>query len=153
MPAEKKSIWEKITILTSFIAAVTALIVTIAGLVTVQVESGKRDVVIADLPDQSITSDPIQDVPVTTQTTSAQGWAYIGQTKYNKELAQDDTFIFEQNTNIRSDYPRFPLYQFAPIIKVVPKNTEVTVLDLRENVGIRNFTWIYVNATWEVERN
>ena len=146
MSKSDKSIWEKISILTSFFGGLTALIVTIAGLVTVQVESSRTDsVVTKNAIRQKVGSstDTAIEEPIIKH--AAKGWAYIGQTK-NYNVSIGDEFTFKRDTNIRSDYPRFPFYQFAPIIDVVPKGTRSEILDIRTNVGARNFTWIFIEA-------
>lgn len=142
------TIWEKISILTSFIGGLTALIVAIAGVVTVQVQSSRPDAVAESSVAATKSTKAETKTPERGKMVTATGWAYLGQTKFNP-VSIGQTYTFKKDTNIRSDYPRFPFYQFAPIQKVVPKGAKAKVLDVRNNVGIRNFTWIYVTANWE----
>lgn len=108
----------------------------------------------------------IEEIPKTQSEAIGQvGWIYVGNfdkkskqwnTKdYNKtikgfknnNLSEEDVIIIEKNVGFNSNQPSFPLYEKG-LERIFPftlnSGTKVKVIAVKDNIGLRKFTWAKV---------
>lgn len=151
MSRENPNAWEKISTLTAFMGGLTALIFAITGIFAVPGESERQDLAIAATATTtlSVSRDIARStnpfVPSTPMQQTVVGWVFIGKTADHEAISAGDSYTTKLARNLRGDHPRFPFYRFADTIAVVPEGTALTVVEVQDNIGTANHTWLLVN--------